>query len=118
MAFRAVSWAHPTVPMIKSHAVARLQPLPRLRQIGFAGLNDQMIMVIHHHLALNQPVEPRGCLRQQSEPAPTVHIILVNHASFGAARGDVIPRSGPFDPQWSCHARLLASIPSLDQPIC
>ena len=80
---------------------------PPSRQIGFRGLEHQVVMIVQEHVATHPPTEARRGLGQQRQPTAAVPVSGLDHASFDAAPGDMIPSARPLNAQWTSHGQTL-----------
>ena len=62
--------------------VRSAKPLPALRNIGFIGLEEQMIMVIHEYIGINLNLKPFRHVSQNLQKRNTIIVISKNVPSL------------------------------------
>jgi hypothetical protein len=95
--------ADPTVSAIEGLGVDPVELTHGPRQVGIGRFYDQMKVVIHQAIGMQQEMKPSNDVRQHIEEPLSVLIIDEDGLPGVAAGGDVVERAGKFDAQRSGH---------------
>jgi len=98
-----------TVPPVKPHAIACVEPVHHAAEVSFRGFQQQVIMVIHQHVSVNPRAETLSRLAQQFQKMKMVGVVAENSlplVSPGSDNGSARPAVGGAMPvPWSYRTK-------------
>src|SRR3954447_280413 len=80
-----------TMLAIEPHTIRNVEPLNSLAEVGLRCLDQQMVMIRHQSVAVNQEPKPGRQLRQKLQKAARVSHRLKDRASLDPTVNHVIP---------------------------
>jgi hypothetical protein len=81
----------PPMLAIKPHAVRNVEPLNGLAEVGLRYLDQQMVMIRHQSVAVNQEPKPARQLRKQLQKMARISRRPKDRASLDPAVNHMIP---------------------------
>lgn len=92
--------------VVDSRAVSRLELAGRFGQIGTRGLEEQVIVVVHQTVGVNDYAEPLDGLLQGLEETFSVGNVAIDVLSLVPAGGDVVDGVFELDADGSWHGAV------------
>ena len=102
-----------TLPMVAAvviYGISRIESLHQVLQIRLQGLEEQMIMIGHQHIAVQLCMITVKTVGEDFKKFPAVTIILKDVFPFISPAGYMIPGTGVFYADRSGHARTISAI--------
>ena len=96
--------------VVESRAVGRLEPAGRVGQVGTRGLEEQVIVVIHQAIGVNDYAEPLDSLLQGFEETFSVGNVAVDVFSLVSPGGDMVHGVFELDADGPCHGCCVAEV--------
>jgi hypothetical protein len=96
---------HAPVTSVEPNRVADIQPLHDHPQGDVAALHNQMIVIRHQHISVDQHTESLRQLRHQFQPVTPVRIGAKNNPPLIAASRHMMPGAGKINAQRSSHTQ-------------
>lgn len=100
--------AHPLMAQIEGLRVDPIQLTHGFGEIGLGRFNDQMEVIVHHAIGVEQEMKAGDHARQHPEKLLPVLVIEKDVLPGIASDRDVIERTGKFETEWSSHEESLA----------
>ena len=80
-----------------------IEMLHQSRQIRAAGVNHEVVVIVHETVGQHDRIEPVHRLSNDCQKRSAIFVVLEDGFAPIAARGDVIDRTGKFNSEGACH---------------
>jgi hypothetical protein len=88
--------------------VDAVELLHKAGKIATAGVDDQMVMVVHQAVGQYHRIETLRCLCDHIEESVAILVIVKDGFAPVATRGDVVNSAGEFDSEGTSHIGMIA----------
>ena len=88
---------------IEPDGITDIEPLHGLAEVGRRRFQQQMVMVAHEHVSVEYHSKAVDHFIEQFAEMLAIPVITKNGSPFHATGGDVIPRAGARNSEWTCH---------------
>ena len=104
------------MPPVVALRVGSLQPFHPRHEVCLGSLHQQMIVIAHQHVSVNEPAGFLAGFLQGFEKTLPIRIVFEDRAALIAAGHDMIYGTGILDAQRASHARKPDALNQARQP--
>jgi hypothetical protein len=97
----------PVMPTVEPRGVTQIEPLHRPTEMNFDQLDQQIIVIVHQHVAVDTDAKTINQSGKQFQKVASIAIIPKDGPPFIAAPGDMVKAANIFNPQGSSHGKSL-----------